>query len=244
MKQTIISFLGLFLASGMMAQENKFDPAAIMILDRMSDVIGDMTSCSFKTSVAHDVADPDFGMVKQFVQSEVYLVGPDKMLVNYWGPHGHRQCWYDGKQFAIYDFEEKNYGMVPAPNNIIATIDSIHEHFGFDFPAADFLYPAFTDDLLESCDRIAFNGRAEINGHECFQVIAKNATTTSQIWISNDAFNLPVRYVITYDSKPGHPQYDCTFTDWQVNPDLPNAMFNFVPPPGTHEVRLMSTDQK
>jgi len=211
MKQTIISFLGLFLASGMMAQENKFDPAAIMILDRMSDVIGDMTSCSFKTSVAHDVADPDFGMVKQF---------------------------------AIYDFEEKNYGMVPAPNNIIATIDSIHEHFGFDFPAADFLYPAFTDDLLESCDRIAFNGRAEINGHECFQVIAKNATTTSQIWISNDAFNLPVRYVITYDSKPGHPQYDCTFTDWQVNPDLPNAMFNFVPPPGTHEVRLMSTDQK
>ena len=243
MKRLLFGIFGIGLCSAVMAQDStlssKYDPTAILLLDRMSNIIGEMTSCSFKTSVSQDVSDPDFGPVKKFSQSEIFMVGPDKMMLNYFGTKGHRQCWYDGKQFAIYDFEEKNYGLVPAPGNIISMIDSIHEHFEFDFPAADFFYPAFTDDLMQSSDRIAFLGRTDVNGWECFHILAKNATMTSQIWISNDAYNLPMKYVITYDSKPGHPQYECTFTDWQVNPNIPNAVFSFLPPPGSHEVRLM-----
>lgn len=144
----------------------------------------------------------------------------------------------------MYDYEEKNYGIVPAPATLIAAIDSIHAKYSIDFPAADFFYPAFTDDLLESNDMLAYIGKTNINGVECFHMLTKNKETTSQIWISNDAFNLPSRYVITYTSKPGQPQYECIFKDWQVNPDLPLSMFNFLPPPGAHEVRLMSVDDK
>ena len=226
------------------AQDSLYNPAAIMILDRMSDVIGDMTSCSFKTVASHDDLDPQFGWVKHMVTTQVYMKGPDKMVVNYWGQNGHRQCWYDGQQFAIFDYEEKNYGMVAAPSAILPMIDSIHTHFGLDFPAADFFYPAFTDDLLESNDRIDFVGISVVDGHECFQIIARGKTSTTQIWIRNDAFNLPMKYVITDLTKPGYPQYETTFSEWQVNPDLPNAMFNFLPPPGTHQVRLMSTEDK
>ena len=221
----------------------KYDPTAILLLDRMSDVIGDMNSCTFRTVVSHDVEDPDYGLIKDFLNTEAFMQGPDKMVINLFGPNGHRQCWYNGTQFAVYDYEEKNYGIVPAPATLIGMIDSIHTKYNIDFPAADFFYPAFTDDVLESNDMLAFIGRANINGRECFHILAKNKTTTSQMWISNDAYNLPIRYVITYDSKPGHPQYECTFYDWQVNPDLPISMFNFLPPPGTHEVRLMSVDE-
>src|SRR5678816_1613550 len=81
----------------------KYDPKAILILDRMSDVIGDMTSCSFKTVVSHDVTNPDYGMIKEFLNTEVFMQGPDKMVINFFGPNGHRQCWYNGKQFAVFD---------------------------------------------------------------------------------------------------------------------------------------------
>jgi hypothetical protein len=221
-----------------------FDPTAILILDRMSDVIGDMKSCTFQTVVSYDVVDPDYGLIKKFLNTEVFMQGPDKMVINLFGPNGHRQCWYNGTQFAIYDYEEKNYGIVPAPATLIGMIDSIHTKYNIDFPAADFFYPAFTDDILESNGQLAFIGKTNINGRECFHIMAKNKTTTSQMWVSNDAYNLPVRYVISYDTQPGSPQYDLTFYDWKVNPDLPLSMFNFLPPPGTHEVRLMSVDDK
>jgi len=245
MKRLLFGIFGFGLFTAVQAQDTtQYDPTAILILDRMSDVIGDMTSCSFKTIVSHDVLDPDYGMIKEFLNTEVYMQGPDKMVLNLYGPNGHRQCWYNGKQFAVFDYEEKNYGMVKAPGNLIAMIDSIHSKYNIDFPAADFFYPAFTDDVLESNDMLAYIGKVPINDMECFHIMAKNKTTTAQIWISNDAYNLPMRYVITYNSKPGQPQYECTFKDWQVNPDLPVSMFNFLPPPGTHEVRLMSVDDK
>jgi hypothetical protein len=244
MKTILIVALWVFCGYTAMAQDDQYDPTAILILDRMSDVIGDMTSCSFKTVVSRDEVDPGNGMIKKFVNSEIYMQGPDKMVINFYGPNGHRQCWYDGKQFAIYDYEERNYGIVPAPTNIIATIDSIHTHYAIDFPAADFFYPAFTDDLLESSEKITYVGKANINGRDCFQILAKSETTVSQIWVSNDVYNLPMRYVITYNTKPGNPQYECTFSDWQVNPDLPNSIFNFLPPPDTRQVRLMSTEDK
>src|SRR4029078_3043070 len=47
----------------------KYDPTAILLLDRMSDVIGDMNSCTFRTVVSHDVEDPDYGLIKEFLNT-------------------------------------------------------------------------------------------------------------------------------------------------------------------------------
>ena len=244
MKKLVLYSFSILFSLNAFAQETKYDPAAILILDRMSDVIGDLTSCSYKTISSHDVRDPDFGLVKKITNSEVYMVGPDKMVVNFFGAGGHSQCWYNGQQVAFYDYDENNYGVVDAPSTIIAMIDSIHEHYNVDFPAADFIYPAFTDDLLESSDRLAYVGSVTINGKECFQLIATNKSYSTQIWISNDAYNLPIRYVINYFAQAGSPQYEVTFSDWQLNPDMPTSMFEFLPPPGANQVRMMSTSEK
>ena len=244
MKKLLMYLFSILFSLSAIAQETKYDPTAIVILDRMSDVIGDLSSCSYKTVTSHDERNPDYGLVKQIVNGEVHMVGPDKMVVNFWGPRGHRQCWYNGQQFAFLDYDEKNYGIVNAPSTIIATIDTIHQLYNVDFPAADFMYPAFTDDLIETSDRIVFVGFATINGKECFQILASNKNTSIQIWISNDAFNLPIKYVITDLTKEGGPQYDVSFSDWQVNPDIPLAMFEFLPPPGFNQVRMMSTSEK
>ncbi len=244
MKNLCMYSLLILFSSGIIAQDTKYDPIAILILDKMSDVIGDLHSCSYKTTASHDEFLPGYGMVKQFLNSEVHMVGPDKMVVNLWGPKGHRQWWYNGQQFAYFDYEEKNYGIVDAPSTIIATIDSIHQHYNIDFPAADFFYPAFTDDLIESSDKVQYLGMCTINGKECFHIAAMSKVTNTQIWVSNDAYNLPVKYVIDYYTVDGSPQYETTFSDWQINPDIPLAMFEFLPPPGMNQVRLMSTTEK
>ena len=239
-------FFGLFWATlsfGAFAQGAKIDSTAVILLDRMSDVIGDLESCSFKLNTSYDAPDQDYGLIKQFGTHEVYLAGPDRMLVDSKGDKGHRQFWYNGNQLFYYSYDENNYAMVETPPTILQTIDSVSKAFGIEFPAADFFYPTFTDDLIENSDQIAYLGQTRIMGRNCFQILATGKETSIQIWISSDAFNLPLRYAIIYRNLDGNPQYEATFSDWQVNPDLPAAMFNFLPPPGAKKIRLISKSE-
>jgi len=228
----------LFFFNGM-AQAKKQDSVAILIIDRMSDVIGDLQSCSFHLNTSQDIADT-VGIIKKFAAYDVYMGGPDKMLVNAHGWHGHRQFMYNGTDLAYYSFDENNYGILPVPDNIIAMIDSVHEMYDIDFPAADFFYPAFTDDLLEEADSVLYLGIDVIEGKEYFHIQAISKERTYQFWIDNNAYNLPAKFVITDRTKPGNPQYAASFSDWKINPDLPDAMFDFQPPPAAAKVRIMS----
>lgn len=244
MKKIILFSCWICIAHIANSQDTKYDPMAILLLDKMSDVIGDLSSCSYTLDVSHDEYHHEFGMFKQLVRSEVYMVGPDKMIVDSWSAKGHRQFWYNGMEFGYFDYEEMNYGLVQAPGNIISMIDSIHAFYNYDFPAADFFYPAFTDDLIENSDRIFFLGRTSVGGESCYAILSTGKEFNTQIWIGSDSYHLPLKYVITYHTQNGSPQYEATFSDWRLNLNIPQSMFNFLPPPGANEVRLFSKSDK
>jgi len=91
------------------AQTIRIDSVAILILDRMSAVIGDLNSCSFTLHTSTDISDNSFfvpheglGLIKQFDTHEVYIAGPDRMLVNSSGDKGNRGFWYNGERIAYY----------------------------------------------------------------------------------------------------------------------------------------------
>jgi hypothetical protein len=238
MKKLSLLILGVTMALVTRAQQPVADTVALMIFDRMAAVIGDLNSCSFSLNRSVDVEEPGLGVVTHFGNDEVYMTGPDKMLIHSYGYKGHRGFWYNGAVFTFYSFEENNYATVASPPDIISTIDTINELYGIDFPAADFFYPTFTDDLLAQFDTIAFLGKEDIDGQECFHVIAVNKTMDAQFWIANDAFNLPVRFILIYKSD-GNRQYEATFSNWKLNPEIPVSAFEFMPPPMATQVTLM-----
>ena len=236
-----IFFILLFIMSlQTFAQESRFDSTAILILDKMSSVIGDLSSCGYTLNTSIDQIDVELGLIKQFTKHQVYMVGPDKMLVDSRGEKGHRGFWYNGSQLAYYSYTENNYAVIDAPSNIISTIDTVNKTYGIEFPAADFFYLTFTDDLIENNDEIVFVGKSIIDDKDCFHIIAKNSAMSIQIWISDDALFLPVRMVIVYYDVNPNQQYETTFSNWQINPELPNAMFEFSPPPDANRLKLVA----
>lgn len=239
-------FIGVFMSTFAcnIAAQKQHDSLAILLIDRMTDVIGDLESCAFNLQVAKDSTFPDLGMVKRFIDFEVFMSGPDKMMINYQNDRGHRQIWYNGAQLAYYFKDEHNYGIIPAPLTTIEMIDSVHKAYHIEFPAADFFYPGFTDDLLANFDQLRYLGRSQLNGQEYFHIMAENKEQNMQIWISTDSYNLPGRFAITYLNRPGNPQYQASFSNWRINPNLPAAMFNFEPPPGSAKVRIMSATDR
>lgn len=239
MKKLLLSLLLSSMMFGLTAQETQKDTVAVMILQRMSDVIGDLTSVSFDIATSIDVINYKYGVETQFGHDQVYMLGPDKMLVHAFGPKGHRGYWYNGEVFTYYSFDENNYADIPAAPTIVETIDTINEMYGITFPAADFFYPSFTIDILDQFDNLVYMGVKVVDGEECFHILASNDKLIAQFWIENDAFNLPKKFILIYKDKE-NMQYESTFSNWDLNPEIPPSAFNFLPPPGAQKIKIMA----
>ncbi|OZV71089.1 DUF2092 domain-containing protein [Winogradskyella aurantia] len=239
MKNIFILLLSFTTVSGFSQNESKIDTVAVDLLDKMSSVIGELTSVTFNLETSTDVLNDLFENERQFGTHQVHMVGPDKMAVHSRGDKGNRAIWYNGELVTYYSFDENNYVTVEAPDNIITMIDSMNAKFGMKFPAADLFYPSLTDDVLNYFDNLKYLGMKVVDGEECFHVMSSNADTTFQLWISNTALFLPKRYLFI-DKKNGYQQYQGTFTNWNINIDLPESMFNFSPPANAKLISILA----
>ncbi len=246
MKRSLLLIPLVALAFAVSAQTVRIDTVAVMLLDRMSAIIGDLNSCAFEVETSLDIPDstfflpiPKVGLIKEFNTHKVYMSGPDKLLVDSKGEPGHRMYIFNGRIMAYYSYTDNNYGYIPASGGIIEAIDQVNRQYGVDFPAADFFYPSLVDDLIENSSHLIFLGETTIRGASCFHIIATGKEKSIQFWISNDSRMLPVKMVITYLEQNRHPQFEATFTNWELNPDLPQHLFNFLPPPRSREITII-----
>ncbi len=226
-----------FISFCFQAQNKRVDSVAIAILDRMTDIIGDLNSCSFQLERSLDVKN-EFGWEKKYSIDEVYLQAPNKMLVEIEENQDHRGYWYNGELLVYYSFKENNYSVLEAPSTIIDMIDGIHQNFGIEFPAADIFYPEFTKDLMVEYDNIIYLGEKEIDGQVCYHIMAVDKNINLQLWISNSSYMLPKKMVVI-NKDENNKQYEVTFKNWQLNQEIPSTLFDFTPPPNAKNISIM-----
>lgn len=232
-------FFALIFSISISAQTKKVDPTAILILDHMSDVIGELESCSFDLSSSSDRNHSDYGLIKNYTKSTVIFSGPNKMIARIEGAKGKRGLWYNGEQIAFYSYHENNYALIEAPDNTMDAIDKLYFDYGIELPAADFFYPAFTDDLLNDYENIRFVGKENIEGEECYHIRIENDEMIIQYWISNNPYRTPKKYLIIYKEKDNY-QYEATFNNWKLNPIIPESIFEFTPPASAKEIKILA----
>ncbi len=213
----------------------RHDARAIAVLDSMGMYIGERRSASFTVETSIDDEVDSVGVVQHNRTSDVYIVGPDKIFVMYQGDRGRAAVWYNGKTVTVYSFDRNSYDQVSAPDNIIATIDSMYSVYGLEFPAADFLYPTFTSDLMAAHPDIRHVGMTYIDGRYCDHIIARNKDGEKQMWIARTGPPVPVRLLIT---DLHHLQYESTITNWVADPELDSLMFEFAVPEGSHKTSV------
>jgi len=220
------------------------DRVALMILDRMCTTIGELTSCRFTLEAEQEVWDPELGIISHLTEDEVCMVGPDRMLVRSKGDQNDIGYWYNGAQVFYYSFTENNYASMKAPDTIIKTMDEMSRRYDIDFPAADLFYPTLVDDVTQNCDVVRYMGTSRVRGTDCFHIAGKGKKLSFELWIANDATTFPMKFILTTTEDVHSLRYDCTFTSWTGNPDLPKAIFEFMIPPGAKAIRIMSSAEK
>ncbi len=214
---------------GWSQQNRSIDSTAVFILDRMADIIGELESVTFTLETTTDRKDYNSKIVSDYSISHVSMSGPNKLVYQKSGDKGRKGFWYDGAFASFYSFDENNYVTLEAPENTIEMIDTMHQRFNFQFPAADFFYPSFTDDILEEFDTLEFLGKSVIDGEECYYIRALNDTMNFQLWVSSSNWNLPKRFVILQKGER-ILRVESVFEEWEINPTIPNTVFEFLPP--------------
>lgn len=226
------------------AQTRRIDTVAVAILDRMSAMIGELGSCSFTVKSNYDISSKELGLVKHSDEEQLYLHGPNKLLLRSEGDRGSREYYFNGKTLSYYSMDKNQYGQIEAPLTLVDMIDTVNKLYGIEFPAADFLYPTFVDDILSNSKELVYLGLTKVEGKECYHIAGVAGDKTFQFWISDDAFSLPLKMVIVYTGKEMNPQYEAVLSDWQVNPTLPDALFEFTVPFKAKKVKLVPLSAK
>ena len=218
---------------------NEYDTRAIEALDQLSNVIGEMDSCSFTLEVDRSSKIDAESWQTLSSESDVYMRGPDKLYVHTVGDNGNKGFWYNGSELGTFSFTKNTYDIVPASGDIIEAIDYIHNKYGVDFPAADFFYPTLTDDIMEDFDHVYYMGE-QVSGDKTYLLIeASNDNQRLNIWIDK-ATNLPSEFEIFGINSEEH--YAAQFLNWQIDPEIGDVVFDFVAPSDSNRVALKAKD--
>jgi hypothetical protein len=220
------------------AQRTNIDTIAVAILDRMSAMIGSLSSCHFSVHSNYDIRSQHLGLVKHGDDEQLYMQGPNKLLIRSQGDRGERSIYYDGETLSYYSLENNQYATLPLSASIVEMIDTVNKLYGIEFPASDFFYPTFVDDLLSESKNLIYLGMTKVDGKDCFHIAGTASDKTYQFWISDDALTLPIKMVIVYTSRDMNPQYEAVMSDWQINPELPATLFEFMVPPKAKKIKM------
>lgn len=230
-------FLSLFIHEVKAQSEEVYhDSTALLILDQMGSFIGELNSLRFKTSTSTDVAFSQNYMIKEFETAELIFTGPNKFIVKKKGSEKDEIFVYNGSQVSYYSYDDKTYAIADAPPTILETVDWMYESLGIELTIVDFLYPDFTQKLLESLEYIEFMGRVQLNGKEVLHIGGANSEMTVQFWIGQELGFTPVKIVLTYFGEPYAKQIEVDFEGWEVNPTYPDSLFEFFVPPGARQI--------
>ncbi len=239
MKNTFLLLYFLLFTVFAFSQVTKdHDSTAIFVLDKMADIIGDLESVSFDLNNSIDRINTENNIEKHYSKCSVSFSGPNKLMAKIQGTDGNKGFWYDGEYLSYYNFDENNYVTLDAPETTLEMIDEMHINYDFQFPAADFFYPNFTDDMMEQFDSIQFLGKKLIGDEECYHIMATNSDLNVQLWISSKTYLLPKHFVMIYKNK-SNLQYEATFSNWNLNPNIPDSVFDFLPPPNAHLISIL-----
>lgn len=211
-----------------------YDAEAIDLLDSMSQIIGDLESCSF-TLEANSNQINDLNKTVNGRLSNIYLKAPDKMFTYTVSENGRKGFWYNGEQLAIFRYDDHQFDTEAVSGNILEMMDAAHKKYNYEFPAADIFYPTFTDDLMSNYDTIVMLETPEGEG---FISILGKSKSEFMILNLDENSGLPTKLELV-NRNDNSIYYEGNFSHWKVNPNLPDRLFKFSIPENAEHKNLI-----
>jgi len=212
------------------------DPDADRILQSMSTYLGALTKFSATADVDSEIIDMNGQKLQLSSSASVLVERPNKLYATRRGPVADVEVLFDGKVVTIHGKGLDVYAQFDSPGTIDDAIATLGFETGLDAPGADLLYADSYAGLTSNVTSGAYLGTAYVNGVECHHLAYRAPKVDWQIWVQAGEKPLPMKYVITSKWVAGAPEYALRFRNWDTQPKIDSAKFQFTVPEGARKL--------
>lgn len=221
------------------AQAPTVDPAAIKIMQQMTDYLGGLEQYSVHSQNTLEHVTDSGQRIDEDISVSMSLSRPDKLQAERLGGLLNQTFYYDGNTLTLMNKKENVYATEPAPGTIEEMLDYARESLGIAIPASDLVYLNAYSLLMQGVISAIVVGKTDINGKTCDHLAFSRPDVDFQVWVANADHPLPCKYVVTDKSTPALLSTSSVFSDWNVKPSVSDNSFSFVPSKGATKVMFM-----
>jgi hypothetical protein len=215
------------------AAHPEMDAQAMAVLKRMAEFLTQAQRFSVTVDTGFDVVQ-DSGQKIEFGETrQMVLRRPDRLRIDATKRNGSKSgLLFDGKAIAVFNTKENVYATVARPGTVDDAIAYFLTDLDMRLPLAELLSSQLAKTLPEQVWAAAYVEPAQIAGVPCDHLALRGAQADMQLWVAQGNQPLPRRLVITYTREEGRPQFWAQFSEWNLAPEVPDALFVFTPPAG------------
>jgi len=242
-----IMSLMVMMAPVLVAEEQNSTPSAskqraMTILKNMSEYLAHAGRFSVTIRDGYDVVQGsgqkiEFGEVRNVTVSR-----PDRLRIEVERSDGQKGLViFDGKDITIYTADHNIYAITSRQGTLDQAIKYAVDDLKIRMPLALMLLstlPSELDNLGVSADYVE---KTTITDVPCDHLAVRTAGGVDfQVWVAQGNEPLPRRVVITYKDENGQPQFWADFSNWNLAPDVSDALFAFTPPNGAERIQFLA----
>lgn len=211
------------------------------ILMRMAEFLAKTPRFSMKLQSSYEVLQ-ESGQMIEFGESRKVLVDrPNGLRVEVVHSDGEQHLvQYDGKEITVFSPTKNVYAQTSKPGGIDEAVKYFLRDLGMRLPLAMILTSGLPAELERRTQAVDYVESTIIDGVLTHHLAGRTETVDYQVWVAEDVLPLPVRIVLTYKNEEGQPSYRAHFFDWDLTPEVKDAMFAFTPPEGARKISFVA----
>ena len=219
------------------AANPELEEQAMAVLKRMTEFLSQAQRFSVTIDIGFDAVQ-DSGQKIEFGETrQVVLRRPDHLRIDATKRDGAKSVLlFDGKDMTVVHPQENVYATVAKPGSVDEAIAYFVHDLGLRLPLAELLNSQLDKALPERVRVAHYVEPSSIAGVPCDHLALRGDEADLQLWVAQDGPPLPRRVVITYRRADGRPQFWAQFGDWNLSPEVPDALFAFTPPTGAAKI--------
>ena len=215
----------------------ELDEKANAVLKRMAEFLSQAQRFSVTVDIGFDAVQESGQKIEYGETRQIVLRRPEHLRLDATKRDGSKSTvLFDGKAITVIHPQENVYGTVTKPGSVEEAVAYFVHDLDMRLPLAELLNSQLAQRLPAQVRTAAYVEPSSIAGVPCDHLALRGDEADLQVWVAQGAQPLPRRLVITYRQADGRPQFWAQFSDWNLSPEVPDALFAFTPPTGAAQI--------
>ena len=215
---------------------------AMTVLKNMSQYLAQTERFSVTIRDGYDAVQQSGQKVEFGEVRKVTVNRPDRLRIEVERSDGEKGLVvFDGKDLTVYTADKNVYATMSKQGTLDQAIKYALEDLKIRVPLAMMLLstlPSELDKLVVSADYVETTTITDV---PCDHLAVRTSKGVDfQVWVAQGNEPLPRRIVITYKDEAGQPQFWADLSNWNLAPEVSDALFTFSPPDGASRIQFLA----